>query len=293
MPFERLSDDHEPRSAEIFLDTSIHCSRLKGSLFHERIEQVLGLFQWTCTSTYTKVEFGNVVLAQAEYFLGKLEDLNSLEATLDFIGNVLPHRLHPAKVTWSFNLLWQLGQDDPECTERAKLSLRRLMKLGVGFVEERCDRPLRDGTECYWAKRGVHKRRDGRLEWQAPKCERKRKRCRIDEFFSANKEKFERIKNSIDTLDENAKTTQLRDFSSLIGEALQDPGVLLNYRSGRKRLADAIIAVDSDGYKNLFSQNIKESEVLTAALAQNFYYLPPNPDQGVLVQLSPTQANDD
>src|SRR5260221_1225439 len=146
MSFEKLSEKHVPNSPELFLDTSIHCSKLKGSLFGARIADVFRLFKWKSTSTYTKVEFGNVVLAQAEYFLSKLDEFNSLEKTGDFIGNVLPHGLHSAKVTWSFNLLKEYGANDAECTERARCSLRRIMKLGVAFVEQLCDRPLANGT---------------------------------------------------------------------------------------------------------------------------------------------------
>ena len=292
MHFEELSDDHTPSSTELFLDTSIHCSKLKGPLFRERISNVFRLFQWKGTSTYTKVEFGNVVLAQAEYFVRKLDETGSLEKTKDYIGNVLPHRLHPAKVTWSFNLLNLYGEDDAECTERARLYLRRLMKLGVDFVEKLCDRPLSDGTECYWAKRGVHERRDGRLVWRTPVCKRDKRRCRLDEFFLENQAIFERIKASIDALPDEKKSAQLRDFSDVIGQALDDPQTLLNYRSGCKRLADAIIAVDGMAYKNMFSQNRVESELLTAVLGQAFYYLPPNHNKGVLVQLAMPESNE-
>lgn len=284
MSFAKWSKDHQPVSPELFLDTSIHCSKLKGSLFGERIDEVLRTFRWKSTSTYAKVEFGNVVLGSAEYFLRKLNDFGSLEKTRDFIGNVLPHKLHPGKVTWSFNLLNAYGENDSECTERARLSLRRLLKLGVAFVEQVCDRPLSNGTDCYWARVGVHKRRDGSLEWRTPVCKRGHKRCRLDEFFVENKEAFERIKHAIDDLPEDRKTQQLRTFSSVIGQALADPGMLLDYHAGCKRLADAIIAVDSVAYKNLFSQNVAESEILTDVLGQSFYYLPPNPAQGVLVR---------
>ncbi|GEM_PF-4295911 len=287
MSFEKLNSDHIACSPELFLDTSIHCSKLKGSLFNDRIEKVFALFKWKSTSTYAKVEYGNVVLGQVEYFLDKLHEFKSLEKALDFIANVLPHKLHPAKVTWSFNLLKAYGADDTECTERARHSLRLLMKLGVAFVEELCDRPLANGTDCYWARVGVHKRKDGRLEWRTPICKRTRKRCRLDDFFADNKDVFEKIKVAIDSLPEDRKTAQLRAFSDVIGQAMLDPGMLLDYRPGCKRLADAIIAVDSLGYKSIFSQNTAESEVLTTVLGQAFYYLPPNPEQGVLVQLPP------
>lgn len=293
MPFEELNDDHTALSPELFLDTSIHCSKLKGSLFRERIDEVFRLFPWKSTSTYTKVEFGNVILAQAEYFIRKLDELGSLEKTKDFIGNVLPDRVHSNKLKWAFNLLNAYGEDDSVCTERARLYLRRLMKLGVGFVEQLCDRPLADGTDCYWAKRGVHKRHDGRLVWKTPVCKRKNKRCRLDEFFAENRSTFERIKDEIDALPEKAKSGQLRGFSEVIGQALKDPQMLLDYRAGCKRLADAIIAVDSLAYENMFSQNKAESELLTKILGQSFYYLPPNPSKGVLVQLAMPESNKD
>ena len=292
--FEELSDDHCPPSTEVFLDTSIHCSRLKGSLFQERISRVCRLFDWKATCTYTKVEYGNVVLAQAEYYLRRIDEDGSLEKTLDFIGNVLPHQLHPKKVVWSFNLLKKhYGANEAECTERARLYLRRLMKLGCAFVEESCDRPLQNGTGCYWAKYGVHKRRDGRLVWRSPVCKRDRKKCRLDDFFTENGELFRQIKAAIDALPDEDKSRQLRDFSIVIDEALRNPTILLDYRAGCLRLADAIIAVESSGYKSMFSQNHKESKLLTSVLGQAFYYLPPNAEKGIRVRLAPSQNKRD
>lgn len=285
MSFESLNDDHQPSSPEIFLDTSIHCSKLKGSLFKERIDRVLRLFRWKTTSSYAKVEFGNVVLAQAEYYVRKLDEFGSLEKTKDFIGNVLPHSLHRAKVLWSFNLLNAYGESDSECTERARRSLRTLMRLGVKFVERQCDSPIEDGTGCYWAAVGVKKMRDGRLKWETPVCERHRKRCRLDDFFSENRETFKKIKAAIDAMPADKRSDQLAGFSDVIGKALEDPACLLDYKTGCRRLADAIIAVDSQRCKNLFSQNSQESELLSQVLNQTFYFLPPNPEKGVLVRL--------
>jgi len=285
MSFVSLTEQVETSGTEIFLDTSIHCSRLKGPLFKDRIDSVLKRFRWIGTSSYAKTEFGNVVLAQAEYFLRKLTELGSVHAVLDFIGNVLPHRLHPKKVTWSFNLLRNhYGNDDAECTERATCSLTLLMKVGVRFVEKLCDEPIADGTCCYWARKGVHKRQDGKLVWKYPICKRDNKRCRLDDFFVENQELFARIKDAIDNLPNERKTDQLEDFSRIIGLATKEPQVLLDYESGCKRLADAIIAVDSVGYKNMFSQNERESAILCAILGQDFFYLPPNLERGVLLQ---------
>ena len=207
---------------------------------------------------------------------------------------MLPHKLHPKKVVWAFNLLTKhFGADEAERTERARLHLRRLMKLGCAFVEEWCDRPLQNGTDCYWAKCGVHKRLDGRLEWRPPKCKKDRKRCRLDDFFTENEELFRQIKAAIDALPDEDKSRQLRDFSIVIDEALRNPTILLDYRAGCLRLADAIIAVESSGYKSMFSQNRKESELLTFVLGQAFYYLPPNCEKGIRVRLPASQGKSD
>ena len=285
MSFVNLTSDHKPESPEVFLDTSIFCCMKKGPLFRSRVREVLSLFEWKGTSSYAKVEYGNVVLAQAEYYLRKLNQFGSLEEVRDFIGNVLPHRLHSSKVTWSFNLLLvHYGADDAECTERARLSLRRLMKLGVAFVDQQCDDPVEDGTACYWARRGVQKKRDGTLVWQSPKCKPDNRRCVLDTFFSDNRDTFLKIKSAIDTLPDEERTDQLRAFSAVIGEAAGNPAMLLNYTTGCKRLADAIIAVDSRRYRSLFSQNVAESQVLTRVLNQFFYYIPASQQKPLQVQ---------
>jgi hypothetical protein len=281
--FESLSENHRPSSTEVFLDTSIHCCLLKGSLFQQRISDVFRRFRWKGASSYAKVEFGNVVLAQAQYYLRKLGELGSLEKVQDYIGNVLPHRLHRAKVTWAFNLLRSFGRDDAECTERATLSLQRLMKLGVAFVEQTCDTPIADGAACYWAKRGVQLTR-GQFLWKTPNCQPKCRRCRVDEFFAENEGVFRHIKEAIDALPDGQKSAQLQGFSDVISQALGDPTVLLDYQSGCRRLADAIIAVDSVCYRSFFSQNLAESDLLTEVLGQTLYYLPPDPQKGVLVK---------
>lgn len=285
MSFEKWTDAHQPTSAELFLDTSIHCCKHKGPIFQGRIATVLQQFRWLGTSTYAKVEYGNVVLSQAEYFLEKLEAFKSLDKLLDHVANVLPHRLHGQKVLWSFNLLVRhMSQDDADATERARCSLRRLMKLGLGFVTELCDKPPEDGTGCYWAARGIQKRRDGTLVWQTPVCRRNRKRCRLDDFFNENRDLFIKIKTAIDALPTDRRSAQLAGFSDVIAKALDDPQSLLDYRPGCKRLADAIIAVDSRAYGSVFSQNAAESELLTDILGQTFYFLPPAESKGILVK---------
>ncbi|OYV83523.1 MAG: hypothetical protein B7Z73_15920, partial [Planctomycetia bacterium 21-64-5] len=112
------------------------------------------------------------------------------------------------------------------------------------------------------------------------------KLCSLDDFFVRHQDVFQQIKNEIDALSDERKTSQLSGFSDVIGKAIEDPGMLLDYKTGCRRLADAIIAVDSyvSKYKNVFSQNEEESSVLCDLLDQVFYYLRPNPERGVLIQ---------
>ena len=103
----------------------------------------------------------------------------------------------------------------------------------------------------------------------------------MDGFFVEHRQIFESIKREIDGLEGELLTEELSQFSQVIGEALEDPSVLLDYDRGCKLLADAIIAVDSKDYRNFLTQNYKESRVLTKVLAQQCYYLPNNPEHRV------------
>jgi hypothetical protein len=100
-----------------------------------------------------------------------------------------------------------------------------------------------------------------------------------------NRDVFAGIKQAIDRLEPEDRTKQLNEFSEVIGKALTDPAILLDYRTGCRRLADAIIAVDSIGYRSFFTQNVSESALLTNVLKQVLYYLPASPKDGVLIQL--------
>jgi hypothetical protein len=133
---------------------------------------------------------------------------------------------------------------------------------------------------------GVKLSRDGTLQWQTPRCKRERKRCRLDDFFVEHRVTFLAIKRAIDALPADQRSGQLQGFSEVIARADKDSSILLDYRTGCKKLADAIIAVESRNYGNFFSQNIAESHLLTQVVEQDFYFLPPNPERGVLVQLS-------
>ena len=153
MSFVKLDDKHCPDSTEVFLDTSVHCCFLKGDTLRPRLNWLLGLFSWKGTSTYSKVEYGNVILATAQYYLRMLRELGSVARVHEHIAHVLRPQ-HREKRTWAFSLIQTLGKTEEERTRRAEASLRRLLKLGTIAVDAHCDAPLADGTRCHWGKQG-------------------------------------------------------------------------------------------------------------------------------------------
>jgi len=268
----------------LFLDTSIPVSQIiKGDDFRKRIDYLLSQFKWLGISSYSQLEYGNRVLGECEYLIKQLRKLGSFNRVQDWLINSLPPQ-QQRKRTITLNLLQRIyGKNEQECTERALRKLTRFMKLGTDFVrncytgktiDEVCN-----GTQCYWVYRSLVQKKDG-LHWVRPSCKKEIKRCNIDKFFQDNKGVFLSIVSAIDGL--NKPSQELIDFKNIIALAQNDPTVLLDYENCKK-LADAIIAVDSNGYNNFFSQNIAESQTLCQVMEQIFYYLPPNFEKGIEV----------
>jgi hypothetical protein len=253
MSFVKLNETHRPDSREAFLDTSIHLCFLKGAAISRRLKGFLALFSWRGTSSYTKVEYGNNILADAQYYLRKLRELKSVARLQEHIHHVLPPQ-HHGKRTWAFSLIQTLAKTEKERTRRADATLRRLLKQGTKPIKAHCD-TLADGTRCHWGETGLRATRDGEYAWKTPNCKRSNKACNVDGFFVEHQDTFRSIKDEIDASDPDLLTDQLRQFSRVIGEALSDPSILLEYQRGCKLLADAIIAVDSKGYLNFVTQN--------------------------------------
>ena len=205
MSFVKLDDGHRPDSAQVFLDTSIHCCFLKGETLRPRLDWLLSQFSWKGSSSYSKVEYGNVILANAEYYLRKLRELESLARLQEHVSHVLLPQ-HREKRTWLFSLTKALGRTDKECTRRADASLRRLLKQGTRVIEARCD-SLTDGTECHWGKTGLQRRRDGEYAWKTPNCKSTNKACNVDGFFWRTGNAFSRSRKKLTASTPNCSLT--------------------------------------------------------------------------------------
>jgi hypothetical protein len=282
MSFVKLNEDHQSASSEVFLDTSVHYCFLKGPV-KPRLNWLLRQFDWKGSSTYSRLEYGNNILSVAAWCLNKLNELGDVAAVIEHVNHVLNFQ-HVAKKTWAFTLLDTLAESKEDRTRLARASLRRLLKLGSRAIDAHCDAPLEDGTECHWGTTGLKRLGSSAFVWNKPTCVSAKKACNLDGFFRKNRDLFLRIKAAIDGLDNAQRTPQLNDFSRVIGEANEDPTILLNYKTGCKLLADAIIAVDGKDYRNIVTQNYKESQILAKVLNQNCYNLPNNPEGGVELQ---------
>ncbi len=291
MSFEQLNESHEALSPEVFLDTSAHLCYLKRPV-RNRIIWLVSKFRWIGSSTYSRVEYGNNILSVAAYLLDKLRAGVNVPDLIEHVNHVLPPPQF-AKKTWTFSLLDVLAGTERDRTRLAQANLRRILKFGVKAVDAVSDKPLRDGTQCHWGTTGLKHNRDGSFSWKHPNCTAANKCCNVDGFFIENRELFNQIKSAIDALNPDERTDQLQAFSEVIGRALIDPTTLLNYKTGCKLLADAIISVDSKDYRSFATQNYKESQVLTPVLGQACYYVPNNPEHFVKIQISEGVVVDD
>lgn len=258
--------------SEIFLDTSILLARLKGLDMRAKVDQALRTFRWRGTAAYSKLEYGNVILSTVSYLLDKLDTLGNLEALRYHVANRLLGYQDKYK-TWFSNLLaWHLNE--PEATDRAKLELRYLLRIGTGYVDLVSDE-VRDDIKCPWTEQ------TGIERWQRPsKCQKRRPGCRLPEFFTSNQLCFVKIRECIELLPETERTNQLTDFAQIIAEAVGNPQVLRDYEVCR-RFADSIIAMESATYRAFFTQNIKESRVLCGVLGQLLLYLHQDPNEAI------------
>lgn len=256
---------------EVFLDTSIHLALFKGDEISNRVRDTLTQFGWCGTASYTQLEYGNNILSTAAYLFEKLEKLGDLERLYDFMVNEL--KWNDKYKMWFFNLL-RKHFNKPEATERAKRELRYLLRIGTDRIMAYTDE-VRDGVKCVWTNQRGSKR------WQKPnKCQKQKPSCRIGEFFECNRAVFSDMRDLIRRASPAERTPQLDGFAEVIDKAEVNPRVLRDY-AVCKRFGDAIIAVESIGYKAFFTQNIRESSLLCKQLGQLLLYLQQDPTQPV------------
>ncbi|MBM4039266.1 MAG: hypothetical protein FJ290_12200 [Planctomycetes bacterium] len=279
--------------AEVFLDTSIHLASMKGGDLSRRVHATLREFRWRGTASYAKVEYGNNVLSCVCYYRRMLRQFGSLERLRYHIANVLNPKLaaHQKHQVWFSNLLSKCidPKSDGEATERASRELAHLWRLGTTVVDALCDH-VNDDIKCICADQR------NASQWKVPdrRCERTRPGCRLPEFFQDNRELFSRMRDVIRGLAPNRQTVELDGLAAVVDAACSNPQALRDHAVCR-RFGDAIMAVQSHGYRSFFTQNERESDTLCKVLGQLLLYLHQCPEDEVEVRdyrsARPTEAN--
>ncbi len=269
------------KDKKLFSETSILACYYKDKYFKHRVKDILNDFNWKATSYYCLLEFGNVVLSPACYLLGLFNKGKLWGEVISHVNNcLLP--AHKSKKIWTLNLIAHLKGNEKEQTERAILYLKLLLRTSItNFIKLFDD--VTDEVSCYWIKENIKTLKPGKATWQSPKCTKDNPRCNIADFFTENKDHFISIKDDIDKLASKNITEQLKSFSELIELACAEPEILLDYKKGCRKFADALIAIESftKGYSSFFTQNIYESKVLCKTLEQDLIYLPNNLNKDV------------
>ena len=264
-----MSADHVAVPPEVFLDTSIFVAELKGNVLKPKIEAAIGRFQLTGSSTYVMLEYARVVLKELKYYVNCLNGGMSLQKLCYRVNNQLPRQYHTKKVAVLFNLVME-HFEEPEAAERATLAIKERLHVGTDAIRSRCDHVV-NGIKCRWAEQcGA---------WRPPKLCDKPPLCRLPEFFEENKELFIRIRDACRCVSSD-KTGQLRGFATVIDDAVSDSSGLRDPKTCRK-LADAIIAVQSAKFRAFFTQNFSDSRVLCQVLEQLLLELHQSPDDEV------------
>ncbi len=259
----------------LFSETSILASRLKGNDIKKKIDAILKDYEWNATSYYCILEFGNLILTTAIYIKKNFDDGWNYQEVINYVVNVLAHQ-QKTKKTWTHNILSEIyGRTEKEKNTNAIRKVKNIIGSSITSIEKRFDHIV-DDISCSVVKDNINNLKRDNPCWKTPSCKQNKKRCKIDEFFENNKATFEKVKSVIDSCEAVIQTEQLKKFSEIIEKASANPKILLDYKEGCKKFADALIAVEShiNKYNTFFTQNIAESKILCKATEQDLIYLP-------------------
>lgn len=266
----------EPQVRALYLDTSAQHNR--HSLDPEakrQIEDLLNSARITGSSTYSRLEFKLSFLKDLAYLHGKLRQLRSIRKVFAHLAK-LPPPLH-RKLQRALNHLARFWPIQPggeeETIDKILLSIEAAVPNFWDWFDESVDL-LADGTGCVRSMEPPRMIRD-HLEVTLNACRPERIRCRIHKFFEDNRLSFENIVAQIERLPEEEQTNELKSVRRIAGEAAVNSTVLCDDRVCRK-IGDALIGVDGEGFAEIVSSNVKEFTVICKALEKNLIQILPS-----------------
>lgn len=261
----------------VFLDTTILIARI----IHEpRIKQKItnrleGCF--VCSGLIARQEFKRRLLRDAKYLYGLCQQYDSIQE----INRRISHL--PSKDQRKFRICAQIictvdemESDEDRLARLQKMtryllrdSLRRLDGWCEFFTESRCACGKAQITE-----------RNGKFDFGPQECSRAGSACGIDGFLEEKKATLCRIKTHLAATpagpNPGEKSKELECAEQFIDYYQRHP-TSVRSENPCSRVADLLLALESEHIPNFYTMNARESQHLCRVLGQTLIILPPNP----------------
>lgn len=259
------------RAKAIHIDSTILFAPFKRQ--DEKIRQALAVlseYEIKTASSFSRLEFKRSWLQDMNYMHSLLIKGHDPAGLLNAAKNALVQRpRRVSRILEIFNRAWdEVAQSTPKShiasrlRDRLRIGILTNWKKFAGNVDT-----IFNGTACLRATEPPKLNNEtGAIDCSVPSCRRKKIRCKVHEFHSANAGHFGRIRD-ITNADETA-SAELRESSRTSSNAAVDPETLCDDRTCKK-MGDAIIAVDGASLPVFAANNDKEWSLIAKALGKD------------------------
>ncbi|MFH0732150.1 MAG: hypothetical protein V2A72_04410 [Candidatus Omnitrophota bacterium] len=262
----------------LFLDTSIQVSR-KGHDDAEvaKIEGIIDKYDFISTSSYVRLEFKQSYIQDLVYLHKNLVKEKSFCRALTITKDLNSHIGGRRKISSILESLCKYFSSeksfhsddafDKDLAYKIELYLEGIIEKIWEWFEEKSVDHISDATECIRSKEPPRKKAlvfDARIK----KCKSENIRCKLNEFFHKNEDEFKKIKEYIEGLKdpEKKKPEELNRIASIIEEGIKNPNNLYDSKNC-KGLGDALVAVESKSFNELFTKDVDQSKVICEAIS--------------------------
>jgi hypothetical protein len=267
----------------VFLDTSIQIARFVHSPgAKRRIDARLQQYDLTVTSLVVRQEFKRRLLKEARYLLEQLERRRSFRAVMRHVLEVLPPQ-QSRKRQICLQTLQTIFENasDADCTDRARLFLRSLLKGGLDEFDQLVDHVIySSGCEC--GRRSIRQTASGQFDVGTDRCSAVADTCGVAEFLGSRQDAVGKIRNHLGVVKDGGKSDEIRNAEQFL-DATADGTRDVEQRDPCLTVGDLLIAIESDGVPNLYTMNGRESQHFCRALGQTMIVRKPNPDHDDIV----------
>jgi hypothetical protein len=242
-----------------------------------RIQAQIERHDISVSSEVVKQEFKRRLLKEAQYLLNQLNKRGSYEKVRRHVLDCLPPQM-VRKQKICLQTLESIfeGRDDEELTERAKRSLRRLIKFGLGEFEETVGSIVRE-VACACSRYPVQEKKTGVFDFGTDRCSKVEGACGIASFLDQRRDILVRIREALRSLPPMRKTQELTRAEAFLDQVLEDPGSAMGNDPCLK-VGDLVFALESVGIPIFYTLNYRESRHYCRWLDQDLIVRPINPE---------------